>query len=258
MKNYLFHFFASAIQHSESAIRFFTDDILAFLILNSVSACSRKVLFIATWIWTLLVFVWSTVSKGSFVAVDFVQNHGTWRVTSDNMSMICSIVCICQSSEIPILSRKRDYSDVHFLEWIHLGDKDAVNFKYILVVPSTVPHDLFENYCKTNQPNLMWHAIVLISTFNDNNGQRYHSNLLKETKAISQALIHGITASLTISLYGLMVGSYRHIVDLQYLIGCITLLKTWWQGQSLNSKLIPHTSEIPTAKFLGRVDSMAL
>ncbi|TQD95348.1 hypothetical protein C1H46_019034 [Malus baccata] len=222
----------------------------------TVSACLRKVLLIATWIWTLLVFVWRTVSKGSFVVVDFVQNHGTWRVTPDNMSMICSIiVCICQSSE---LSRKRDYSDVHFLEWIHLGDKDAVNFKYILVVPSTVPHDLFENYCKTNQPNLMWHTIVLISTFSDNNGQRYHSNLLKETKAISQALIHGITASLTISLYGLMVGSYRHIVDLQYLIGCITLLKTWWQRQSLNSKLIPHTSEIPMAKFLGRVDSMAL
>ncbi|KAB2599962.1 hypothetical protein D8674_010233 [Pyrus ussuriensis x Pyrus communis] len=29
---------------------------------------------------------------------------------------------------------------------------------------------------------------------------------------------------------------------------------TWWQGQSLNSKLIPHTSEIPTAKYLGRVE----
>ncbi|KAM1151781.1 hypothetical protein ACFX14_034429 [Malus domestica] len=78
MKNYLFHFFTSAIQHSESAIWFFTDDILAFLILNSVSACSRKVLFIATWIWTLLVFVWSTVSKGSFVAVDLfkIMVHG--------------------------------------------------------------------------------------------------------------------------------------------------------------------------------------
>lgn len=231
MKTYLFHFFTSAIQHSESAIRFFTDDILAFLILNSMSACSRKVLFIATWIWTPRVFVWRTVSKGSFVAVDFVRNHGTWRVTPDNMSMISSIVvCICQNSEIPILLRKRDYGDVHFLEWIHLGDKDVVNFKYILVVPSTVPHDLFENYCKTNQPNLIWHAIVLISAFFDNNDQCYDSNLLKETKALSQTLIHGITASLTIPLYGLMVGSYRRIVDLQYLIGCITLLRLSGKG----------------------------
>ncbi|KAM1440010.1 hypothetical protein ACFX14_013337 [Malus domestica] len=254
MKNYIFHFFTSTIQHSESAIWFFTDDILAFLILNSESACSMKVLLIATWIWTPQVFVWRTVSKGSFVAVDFVRNHGTWRVTPDNMSMICSIVvCVCQSSEIPIRSRKRDYSDVHFLEWIHLGDKDAVNFKYILVVPSTVPHVL-ENYYKTNQPNLMSYAIVLISESSDSNDQRYGSNLQKEAKAISQALIHGIMASLAIPRYGLIVGSYRHTVDLQYLIGCITLLGTWWQEQSLNSKVIPRTSEFPTVENLGRVE----
>ncbi|KAM2928239.1 hypothetical protein COP2_035503 [Malus domestica] len=61
-------------------------------------------------------------------------------------------------------------------------------------------------------------------------------------------------ASFTIPLYGLIGGSYRHTVDLQYLIGCITLLETWWQGQSLNSKLIPHTSEFPTAQYLGRVE----
>ncbi|CAN6721624.1 unnamed protein product [Malus baccata var. baccata] len=254
MKNYPFHFFTSAIPHSESAIRFFTDDIPAFLILNSVTACPRKGLLIATWIWTPRVFVWKTVSKASFAVVDFVRNHGTWRVTPDNKSMICSIVvCICQSSEIPIRSRKRDYSDVHFLEWIHLGDKDAVNFKYILVVPSAVPYVL-ENYYKTSQPNLMWYAIVLISESFDNNAQRYGSNLQKETKAISQALIHGIMASLAIPRSGFIVGSYRHKVDMQYLIGCITLLETWWQEQSLNSKLIPHTPEFPPAENLGRVE----
>ncbi|KAM1917258.1 hypothetical protein ACFX13_036881 [Malus domestica] len=99
----------------------------------------------------------------------------------------------------------------------------------------------------------MCYAIVLISESSDNNAPRYGSNLQNETKAISQALIHGIMASLTIPLYGLIVGSYLHKVDLQYLIGCITLLETWWQYQSLNSKLIPHTSEFPTAEYLGRV-----
>ncbi|KAM1465555.1 hypothetical protein ACFX13_044952 [Malus domestica] len=93
----------------------------------------------------------------------------------------------------------------------------------------------------------MWYAIVFISESSDNNAQRYGSNLQKEAKAISQALIHGIMASLAIPRYGLIVGSYRHTVDLQYLIGCITLLETWWQEQSLNSKLIPRTSEFPTA-----------
>ncbi|KAM1465554.1 hypothetical protein FF1_044093 [Malus domestica] len=84
--------------------------------------------------------------ENSFKRKFCFRNHGTWRVTPDNMCMIFTIVvCVCQSSEIPIRLRKRDYSDVHFLEWIHLDDKDAVNFKYILVVPSTVPHVL-ENY----------------------------------------------------------------------------------------------------------------
>ncbi|CAN6684067.1 unnamed protein product [Malus baccata var. baccata] len=77
----------------------------------------------------------------------------------------------------------------------------------------------------------MWYDIVLISESSDNNAPRYGSNLQNETKAISQALIHGIMASLTIPLYGLIVGSYLHKVDLQYLIGCITLLETWWQDQ---------------------------
>ncbi|KAM1151890.1 hypothetical protein EV1_034226 [Malus domestica] len=34
-------------------------------------------------------------------------------------------------------------------------------------------------YCKTNQPNLMWYAMVLISKSYDNNTQRYGSNLQK-------------------------------------------------------------------------------
>ncbi|KAM2393127.1 hypothetical protein ACFX1X_036520 [Malus domestica] len=147
----------------------------------------------------------------------------------------------------------KNFSDPQFQEEGSFSAKCTSQFVSYLLVPSKYHHDLFESYCKTNQPNLMWYDIVLISESSDNNAPHYGSNLQNETKAISQALIHGIMASLTIPLYGLIVGSYLHKVDLQYLIGCITLLETWWQDQSLNSKLIPHTSEFPTAEYLGRV-----
>ncbi|KAM1306537.1 hypothetical protein ACFX2H_008912 [Malus domestica] len=124
----------------------------------------------------------------------------------------------------------KNFSDPQFQEGASFSAKCTSQFVSYLLVPSKSPHDLINSYCKTNQPNLMWYAIVLISVSSDNNSQRYGSNLQKETKAISQALIHGIMASLTIPLYGLIGGSYRHKVDLQYLIGFITLLETWWQG----------------------------